>query len=457
MEQKQGNILVVDDNENILTTLKQSLKYEFNEIETIKNPNHLPTLIESGKWDVVLLDMNFSAGVNTGNEGLFWLKKIKEIDKNVLVILITAYADIDIAVRGIKEGAHDFITKPWDIDKLIVTLRAALKLRLSQLKVQQLESKQKSLQQNSKSRFDQIIGSSQSMLKVFKTIRKVATTEANVLILGENGSGKELAAREIHQLSNRKNEIFMSVDLGSLSESLFESELFGYKKGAFTDAKEDRIGRLEAASGGTLFLDEIGNLSLNLQSKLLTILQNREVTPVGSSKPIAIDVRIICATNKNLHEMVEQNLFREDLLYRINTIQLELPPLRERDDDIGLLADFFLNKYKSKYEKAALKFSQEALDAIKQHHWPGNIRELKHAVEKAVILSESNILAAEDFLFTKRPKQNWDVGPSNRLVDVEKFTIKKVLDKHKGNLSKAAKELNISRTTLYLKIEKHGL
>ncbi len=457
MNKAKGNILIIDDNESILLTLKQSLKYEFQEIETTRNPNQIPSFLEQKDWDIILLDMNFKAGINSGNEGLFWLRKIKEHNPFILVILITAYSEVNIAVKGIKDGAYDFITKPWDIDKLISSLHAALKLRESERRVKNLENKQEVLIQNSLNMNNDFLGSSPQMTEVFKTIHKVATTDANILILGENGTGKELVAQEIHKLSSRKTEPFVSVDLGSINENLFESEMFGHKKGAFTDAQTDRTGRFVAASGGTLFLDEITNLSMNLQSKLLSVLQNRKLSPVGSDHAIPIDIRLISATNKDPFLLIDQELFREDLLYRLNTIKIELPPLRDRGDDILIIADFFLKKYSQKYGKSVLKISNSGIESLLNHPWPGNVRELKHTIEKAVILAESNILSTEDFRIEKKTTNNWDLGSSNRLVDVEKFTVKKVLDKHRGNLTKAAKELNISRTTLYLKIEKHGL
>lgn len=457
MNTTKGKILIIDDNESILLTLKQSLKYEFQEIEAIRNPNLIPKCLDEKDWDIVLLDMNFKAGINSGNEGLFWLKKIKEFNPEILIILITAYSEVNIAVKGIKEGAYDFITKPWDIDKLISSLHAALKLRNSERKVKKLKGFKKVLIENSLNTTNEFLGSSPKMTEVFKTIRKVASTDANILILGENGTGKELVAQEIHKLSSRKMEPFVSVDLGSINENLFESEMFGHKKGAFTDAQNDRTGRFVAASGGTLFLDEITNLSMNLQSKLLSVLQNRIVIPVGSDKVTEIDIRLISATNKDPFLLINQELFREDLLYRLNTIKIELPPLRDRGDDILIIADFFLKRFSKKYNKGEIRISSSGIDSLLCHKWPGNIRELKHTIEKAVILAESQILRTEDFRIEKKLTTDWDLGSSNRLVDVEKYTVKKVLNKHQRNLTKAAKELNISRTTLYLKIEKYGL
>lgn len=453
----KGKILIVDDNETILLSLKQSLKYEFQEIETLRNPNLIPDYLRKADWDMILLDMNFKAGINSGNEGIYWLRKIKEYNPDILVILITAYSDVEIAVSGIKEGAYDFICKPWDLNKLIASLHAAFKLRESERKVKKLKANQEVLIGDGMRTPNDFLGSSPKMTEVFKTIQKVAGTDANILILGENGTGKELVAREIHKLSKRNKELFISVDLGSINENLFESEMFGHKKGAFTDAQSDRTGRFVAASEGSLFLDEITNLSINLQSKLLRVLENREVIPVGSDQKIDIDIRLISATNKDPDYLVDQELFREDLLYRLNTIKIELPPLRERGDDTLIIADFFLKKYAKRYNKGVLKISPSGIEALLNHRWPGNVRELKHTIEKAVILAESSVLQAEDFRIEKKVSYDWNLGSSNKLADVEKYTVKKVMDKYQGNLTKAAKELNISRTTLYLKIEKYEL
>jgi len=455
MNKVTGKILAIDDNESILLTLKQSLKYEVREIECIKNPNLIPQKLEQKEWDVVLLDMNFSAGINSGNEGIYWLREIKRISPDTLVILLTAYGDIQLAVQGMKEGAHDFVSKPWDIDKLLATIKSAVRLRESERKVNALEQKQAYLvQQNQKTEYH-FLGSSTKMNEIFKTIQKVGPTDANILVYGENGTGKELLAREIHRVSNRKDKLFVGVDLGAINENLFESEMFGHKKGAFTDAQTDRIGRIEAANGGSLFLDEIGNLPLNLQAKLLRVLQNREIQPLGSEKTIKVDIRLISATNINPEELVSRQLFREDLLYRINTITIEMPPLREREDDIMQIALHYLKIFAKKYDKNKLRISKDGMDALYYHNWPGNIRELKHCMEKAVILSENAVLGPEDFRIGKANSET--PTESNKLSEVEKFTVKKVLDKHRGNLTKAAKELGISRTTLYLKIEKHEL
>ncbi len=456
MTRKDGKILIVDDNTGILKSLNFVLKYEFADIVTIRNPNQIPSLIQAESFDVILLDMNFAAGISTGNEGIFWLRKILELDPEAVVVLITAYGDVELAVRAIKEGATDFILKPWDNEKLISTVQAACKLRKSKLEVKSLKTKQKYLKDDIDKHYSMFTCTSETMQKVYATIEKVAKTDANIMILGENGTGKELIARDIHRRSNRAKEVFVSVDMGSLSDNLFESELFGHVKGAYTDAKEDRKGRFEIASGGSLFLDEIGNLSLSQQAKLLTVLQNRRIIPVGSNKQIPIDIRLISATNSPILQLVDDGNFREDLLFRINTIQIEIPPLREHVDDIPALADFFLAKYAKQYGKPALKISSKTIQKLKQHTWHGNIRELRHAIEKAVILTESDTLSPDDFLF--ETKNNADIGfQSLNLEEVEKQTVNQALTKFKGNLSQAAKELGITRKTLYAKLEKYGL
>ena len=457
MNNKKGKLLIVDDNKSVLSSLYLFLQFEFDVVKTVSNPNQLPSLLRTENYDVILLDMNFSAGVQTGNEGIFWLRKIIKSDPLAVVVLITAYGDVELAVKVIKEGATDFVLKPWDNKKLLSTLQLAYKLRQSRLKVKNLQQKQKHLSEDIDRQFNMFIGSSPSMKEVLSTIKKVAITDANVLILGENGTGKELIARELHRQSKREKDVFISVDIATLSESLFESELFGHTKGSFTDAKEDRVGRFETASGGTLFLDEIGNLSVSMQVKLLTAIQNRQITPIGSNKQIPVDIRLICATNKDINEMVKENLFREDLLYRINTIQIEIPPLRERERDILLLIDYFLKQFAEKYEKHFLKINSKALDKLSEYRWPGNVRELKHTIEKSVILSEFNTLKPEDFFVNIHKKVNAEISRALTLQESEKMAIGKALKNNKGNLSETAKELNIARQTLYNKIEKYGL
>lgn len=454
---KEGKILIVDDNQSVLESLKLFLKYKFTEIETISNPNQITSKLSEKNFDIILLDMNFSAGINSGNEGLYWLNEIKKISPEIIIILITAYGDSELAVKAIKAGAFDFVEKPWNNQKLLATMQAAFEMHKSKLKIKKLEHKQQALQQNINQDFEFISGNSPAMIKVWEAVNKVATTDANVIILGENGTGKELIAKRIHQLSNRKDEIFMSVDMASLSETLFESELFGHVKGAFTDAKEDRIGKFEAAAGGTLFLDEIGNLSFTMQAKLLTVLQNRQISKVGSNKIIPLDFRLITATNKNINRLIDDNLFREDLLYRINTVQINLPPLRERKEDISILVNHFLEIYSKRYNKQGLKINIKATEKIIEYSWPGNIRELKHSIEKAVILCNESNLTPEDFYFEKTNNKSNVFNKIISLEDGEKIIIKNALQRNNWNISETAKELQVGRQTLYRKIEKYDI
>lgn len=454
----KGKILIVDDNEGILKSLSFILKQEFDEVTGIKNPAKFTSLLQSGSFDVILLDMNFSAGINTGNEGIFWLKEIIRADADAVVILITAYGDIELAVKAMKEGATDFIQKPFDPVKLVSTVKSAYLLRLSKLQVSKLIHKQKHLSEDLDKTFVSLIGESSAMMQIMATVKKVAPTDANVLLLGENGTGKELIAREIHRQSKRADDVFISVDLGSLSESLFESELFGHVKGAFTGAIDDRKGRFETATGGTLFLDEIGNLPISLQSKLLTVLQNRYIIPVGSNKRMPIDVRLITATNKHLSELIKENLFREDLMFRINTIQIEIPPLRNRAGDILLLSEHFLKLYGKKYEKPYLKISGTAVEKLKLYEWPGNVRELQHMIENSVIMADDGVIKPENLHFTTKISTGKSLSYNSlNLNNVEKLTIKEALFKNKGNINQTAKELGITRKTLYTKIEKYEL
>ena len=454
---KKGKILIVDDNDHILQSLKALLKTEFSEVQTVKNPNLIPGLIENGTYDVILLDMNFKAGIQSGNEGLYWLREIIAKDQNAIVIMITAYGDVELAVKAIKVGATDFVLKPWDSEKLLSTIHASFKLRKSRIEVNKLRSREKHLSEDINRPFQSIIGESKAIREVYNTIEKVSGTDANILILGENGTGKELVAREIHRQSNRSSDVFIGVDMASLSETLFESELFGHIKGSFTDAREDRIGRFETASEGTLFLDEIGNVPLSLQSKLLSVLENRKLFKIGSNIPIDIDIRLICATNINLSEMVKNNLFREDLLYRINTIKIKLPSLRDRTDDILPISEFFLKIYSRKYKKPFLRINTKAIEKLKRYHWPGNVRELKHIIEKAVIMNETDILDEKDFVFDVQGSENLSLIKDLRLENMEKQIIIIAIEKYKGNISHIAKELGITRTTLYSKIKKYKL
>lgn len=459
MNKIDARILIVDDDQDVLLAAKMFLKQYFRLVHTEQDPQNIPGLLRTESYDVILLDMNFSRDATSGKEGFIWLNRILEIDPAAVVIFITGYGDIELAVQGIKEGATNFILKPWENKKLLATITANLKIRQSMQELESLRGKQKVLLSNMDLAYGQLIGESMAMQKVMTMVQKVAVTDANVLILGENGTGKELIARAIHKSSHRAEEVFISVDLGAISETLFESELFGYKKGAFTDAKEDRAGRFEAASKGTIFLDEIGNLSLSLQSKLLSVIQNRTVIRLGSNKETPIDVRLICATNMPLHQMVKEGKFRQDLMYRINTVEINLPPLRERIGDITLLVEHFLQVYCKKYKLTNKRLSPNTLRRLEKHNWPGNIRELQHAVERAVIMSESNVLKPHDF-FLSNPEDDKDDSfmPSNfNLEETERMLVRKVIDKHGGNISKAAKELGLTRASLYRRIEKYGL
>jgi len=449
----KGNILIVDDNKSILSTLEILLSPEFQTITTLTNPNQILSELRKMDYNLVILDMNFSAGINTGNEGIYWLGRIKEINPEISVVMITAYGDIDTAVKALKAGASDFILKPWDNEKLLATLKLAIQLNLSKKEVVQLKERETELKKELNRDQKFIIGSSPQLMKVLNLARKVAKTEANVLITGENGTGKDLIAQEIHKLSNRSNEVLVTVDMGSLSETLFESELFGHMKGAFTDARENRQGKFEIAGKGTLFLDEIGNISFHLQSKLLSAIENRQISRIGSNQLITIDIRLICATNRNLEDMVSEGLFREDLLYRINTIQVELPPLRDRGNDIIILTDFFLKKYSFKYNKPNLKINQQANDKLLKYAWPGNIRELQHTIEKAVILSETSILKPDD-LNLRQSNYVSTNNPFTTLEEMEKQMIQQALEKNNGNFTAAADQLGITRQTLYNRLKK---
>ncbi|MCB0823025.1 MAG: sigma-54-dependent Fis family transcriptional regulator [Bacteroidales bacterium] len=459
MDKIDAKILIVDDDQDVLLAAKLFLKQHFNIVHTEKEPDNIPNLLAVENYDVILLDMNFSKDATSGKEGFHWLNVILEIDPAAVVIFITGYGDIELAVQGIKQGATNFLLKPWENKKLLATITANLKVRESKKELENLRSRQKVMMADQDQSYADIIGTSPAMNQVLGSVQKVAKTDANVLILGENGTGKELIARAIHKASNRSNEVFISVDLGAISESLFESELFGFKKGAFTDAKEDRAGRFEAAHKGTIFLDEIGNLSLGLQSKLLSVLQNRKVVRLGTNKEIPIDVRLVCATNMPLYQMVNENKFRQDLLYRINTVEVKVPPLRDRLEDLPDLIDHFLKIYGKKYNQSAKRVSPSTMKRLEKHTWPGNIRELQHAVERAVIMSESNVLEPHDFFLSQMDdNKTTDITtPSMNLEETEKMLIRKVIDKHGGNISKAAKELGLTRASLYRRLEKYGI
>ncbi len=451
-------ILIIDDEEDILFTLKMLLKNHIGHVFTESNPFHLPRLIRQHQPDLILLDLNYRAGAKTGEEGLNWLTKIKSISPDTQVIILTAHGDIEIAVRALKNGAADFIEKPWHNEKLLSTIKSTLELIVSKKEIQHLEQTRETLTKQLNAINGQMAGRSKAIEHIFKTIDKVASTTANVLILGENGTGKEMVARAIHQASDRSKEVFIKVDVGSIPESLIESELFGHKKGAFTDAHEDRAGRFEAAKNGTLFLDEIGNLSLSAQSKFLSALQNMIITPVGTNKAVPVNFRLICATNESLNEMVKKRTFRQDLLYRINTVEILVPPLRERIGDIPILAEHFLHMYKEKYQKDQLSINPEAVKKLEMHNWPGNVRELSHAIERAIILSESNVLESNDFRFSSSDQkvESEDASVLN-IEKMERQLILKALQVHKGNITKAAEDLGLTRAALYRRLDKFGL
>ena len=454
---EKGRILIIDDNRSVLSALELLLQDEFSDIKYLTGPKELPGLLQSGDIDVILLDMNFKAGINTGNEGIYWLREIMKSDPDTSVVMITAYGDVELAVKAMREGAVDFVLKPWENEKLIATLNSALKLRKSRKEVNKLKSEQKSLKSSLSSSYHKtIIGSSQPVAEIMRIIDKVAATDAAVLITGENGTGKDLVANEIHRRSGRRDEVMITVDMGAITETLFESELFGHVKGSFTDAKEDRAGKIEAAIGGTLCLDEIGNLSLSLQSKLLNALESMLITRVGSNKPIPVDIRLISITNRDLDTMVREGLFREDLLYRINTIHIEVPPLRSRKSDIPGLSEFFLKKFSDKYGKPSLKLTAQALEILSGYEWPGNIRELQHTIEKAVILTEGNLIKPEDLMLKHSTGERYEI-PDKTLDDMERQMIINSLRDNKGNKSAAADQLGITRQKLYNRLRKYGI
>jgi DNA-binding NtrC family response regulator len=448
MRLKNARILVVDDDPDVLVAVQLLLKTEAKGVQTERNPEQLRTLLARESFDLILLDMNYKSKLNSGNEGIYWLRQIRDWQPMATVVMITAYGDIDLAVRSLKEGAADFIVKPWRNDRLVAVLEEALARK------QSAEPRRKA--GNSEIG---ILGNSEAMQSVFYKMEKIAPTDANVLILGENGTGKELVAKAIHKKSLRAEQPFVHVDVGALTESLFESELFGHKKGAFTDAREDRVGRLEAANGGTLFLDEIGNLSLSQQAKLLTVLQNRQLTRLGTNQPIPLDIRLICATNAPLYELAAQNLFRKDLIYRINTVEITLPPLRERNGDIVLLANYFAALYADKYRKPVPVLEEKALVKLRQYAFPGNVRELQYSLERAVIMMDGEVLQAKDLIFSpvESALENDPALDSFRLDEIEKTTILKVIEKHSGNITRAAKELGITRTALYRRLSKYEI
>lgn len=447
-------LVVVDDDEDVLTSARLLLKQHYQKVETFNDPRNINAALARLQPDLILLDMNFRRGTNDGREGLYWLEHIKEVSPETEVILMTAYGEVETAVKAIKKGAFDFVLKPWTNEKLVSTVENALKFGREKKKVKRLEQTRTTLEDSLALKSEDFVTRSPAMKELMKTIEKVAATQANVLLLGENGTGKSVLAMALHRMSHRSQSSFITVDLGAVSQSLFESELFGHKKGAFTDAKEDKAGRFETAHEGTLFLDEIGNLDMALQSKLLTVLQNRKVTRVGENREREIDVRLISATNLPIHQRVGEGKFRQDLLYRINTVEIVVPPLRERKEDIPILAKRFLEKFSRKYQKAGMKLTPEVIDRLCKYHWPGNIRELEHALERSVILSEGKTLENMGLQL----EQNGKHGPEGlNLDEMEKHLVAKALNRYRGNISKAAQELGLTRAALYRRMEKHGL
>ena len=448
---KNASILVIDDDTDVLTAVRLLLKTEAREVVIEKNPENIRAQLARQPFDLILLDMNFNSSINTGNEGLFWLRKIREFRSAAAVIMITAYGDIDLAVRSLKEGAADFVVKPWHNEKLLETIKDALKRNA-------VKSGSAAPRTETAASKD-LIGESDVIREILFKVEKIAPTDANILILGENGVGKDLIAKAIHQHSMRADKPFVKVDVGALTETLFESELFGHKKGAFTDAREDRIGRFESASGGTLFLDEIGNITLQQQAKLLSVLQNRQIIRLGSNEPVPVDIRLICATNMPITELANENRFRKDLVYRINTVEIVVPPLRKRGDDIILLAKHFSKIYSNKYLKPVLEFDSKALEKLLHYHYPGNIRELQYSIERAVIMSDGNVLEARDIIFSPIESAGvQDEEPAeSKLSAIEKNTILRVIEKNNGNISKAAKELGLTRTALYRRLSKYDI
>lgn len=451
-----ARILIVDDDRDVLETARMFLKQEFKEVMITEEPQQLPALVANGDYDVILLDMNFTRGVNDGSEGFYWLDQILAVNPQAVVVLITAYGEVDLAVKAMKKGAVDFILKPWKNQKLLGTILAALQLHQSRQEVARLKETQTHLSHDIDVPYTDFIGNSPAIRRVHELIERVAGTDADVLILGENGTGKELVARAIHRQSLRRDAVFMSVDLGAITETLFESELFGHVKGAFTDARQDKAGRFELAHGGTLFLDEIGNLSLPLQAKLLTALQSRTIQRVGSAKPFQVNARLICATNMPLHDMIDEKQFRQDLLYRINTVEIGVPALRERVEDIPLLAQHFLKVYSHKYKRTGMKIDSAAMQQMQQYAWPGNVRELQHALERAVILTESHVIQTNDLLMGL-PLHHAPNEKPRTLDEMEKQFILQTLAAHDQNVSQTARTLGMTRTALYRRMRKHGI
>lgn len=445
----QARILIIDDDPDVLTAVRLLLKKTVSDIIIEKNPEKIPSILHSQHIDLIMLDMNFKSAINSGNEGLYWLSRIKEIRNDISVIMITAYGAIDLAVQSLKQGAADFIVKPWQNEHLQDVIKALLS-----------NKDKKNIRTNNQLTLNDVIGESEIMKSLFQKLAKIAPTDANILILGENGTGKDLIASAIHKQSNRAKSPFVKVDVGALTDSLFESELFGHKKGSFTDAREDRIGRFEMADKGTLFLDEIGNISLVQQSKLLTALQNRQIIRLGSNQSIDIDIRLVCATNVPLKDLADESHFRKDLIYRINTVEIQVPPLRARGEDILLLANHFIKRYAEKYNKTVPGLDKSAEKKLLEYNYPGNVRELQYSIERAVIMAETSTLTSEDIIFSPLENPQAESSTQNEehnLLELEKNTILKVIEKHQGNISKAAKELGITRTALYRRLSKYNI
>ena len=456
-------ILIVDDDADILTAGALLLRRHFDRVDTCADPNEIPDLLAATSYAAILLDMNFGPGESSGAEGMSWLQRILQIDPDAVVVLITAHGDVDLAVQAMKLGATDFIAKPWQNEKLVATLSASVKLYQSRHEARALKATNTALVDLASAAAEPMLGASAAMQNVARLIERTAPTEANVLILGENGTGKELAARALHRQSARSDRAFMAVDLGSISESLFESELFGHLKGAFTDARQDRIGRVQASDGGTLFLDEIGNLPLHLQAKLLSVLEQKQVTPVGATKPVAVDLRVIAATNLSREDITNEDRFRQDLLFRLNTVEIVMPPLRERQADIPEIAQHYADLYARKYGRERKAFSPAAMQALVSYRWPGNVRALRHALERAVILSEGTVFEPGDFDLPRTRDESTESGAAGsedgelNLEALERGAIQRALTRHRYNISHAARELGLTRAALYRRMEKHGL
>lgn len=457
MKDSTSSILIIDDDSDVLTSARLFLRQHFIKVQAELHPRNINQILSKNNVDVVLLDMNYTKGDNDGREGLYWLTEIKQISPETQVILMTAYGDVELAVDAIKKGATDFVLKPWKNEKLLATINTSLQLKKSNQKLKKFEQVKQVQDADDALKLQNFIGDSQAMREVFSTIDKVGKTDANILILGENGTGKTLVALALHKASHRNPEPFVHVDLGALNENLFESELFGHKKGSFTDAYQDKAGRFEVAAGGSLFLDEIGNLQLHLQAKLLTVLQNRKFIRLGDTTEKNMNVRLICATNMPIHKMVEESAFRQDLLYRINTVEITVPPLRDRLEDIPLLTEHFLKKAGRKYGKHDIYITNRGIEKMKNYHWPGNIRELEHTIERLVIMSDASTIDAPQINLMNQSSASGKAPKNLNLEQMEKYLIEKAIQKHSGNISKAAKDLGLTRAALYRRMEKYEI